>query len=106
VTKGELLAAESADGRVLIYIDLHKSARVHWAMMQALSDDDYAKREAILAKLSPDDANQLRKISSTKTSEFYSGMTDGYVTWRTSSKAGNVSLSCQEIQIPGAVVTE
>jgi hypothetical protein len=106
VTKDGLLSGQSVDERFLVYIDLSKTSRVHWVMMNSLSDDDYAKREAILTKLSPEDADQLRKISSTQQTEFYMGMTDGYATWRTNSKAGGVSLSCQEVQIPGATVTE
>jgi hypothetical protein len=99
VIANELLAGESENGRILIYIDLHKPAQVRWVFSDTLTDDQYAKREAALAKLSTDEANLLRALTGTRETDLYMGMTDGFVTLRTTSKGQSMSVSCQEIAI-------
>lgn len=103
----EVLAAESPDHRALIFIDLHKPAQVRWMISDGMSDEDYEKREAIVAKLPADEAQLIRKISENRVTDLYSGMTNGFVTLKTSTKSGrSVDLSCQELPAPGGVVTE
>lgn len=107
VIPDEVLSAESGDGRALIYIDLHKPAQVRWLIADGMSDQEYERREMILAKLSPEEADQIRKLSSNRQTDLYTGMTEGFVTLRVQSPSGkSLDLSCQETTVPGGVVTE
>jgi hypothetical protein len=107
VVADEVLAADSGDGRALIYIDLHKPAQVRWLIADGMSDQEYEKREMILAKLSADDADQIRKLSASRQTDLYTGMTDGFITLRVQSPSGkSLDLSCQETRAPGGAVTE
>ena len=97
VTANELLAAESSDGRILLYLDLHKPGQVRAAFNEGLTDAEADQREALLAKLSPEEAELIRKLSSGRQSDFYLGLTEGYFLLQTSSRGHSMSLSCKEI---------
>ena len=96
VLPNELLKAETEDGRVLVYIDLHKESQVRWVINEAANDADYEKREAVLAKLTPEDANLIKALSHSRQYDIYTGFTDGYVHLRQDFGDKNISLSCQE----------
>ena len=91
-----VLVGEATDGRVLIYIDLRKPGRVHLAFSEALSDDESAKRDKIVAKLSKEDQELLANLLSSRASEVFMGMTDGYVHYRSDNGSHSFTVSCQE----------
>jgi hypothetical protein len=96
----EVLAAETADGRVLVYIDLHKPGQVRWVMNEGMSDADYDQRQALIAKLSPEEAELVKKISASQQTDLYTGLTvDGFVHLDRTSGKLRLSLSCQENKI-------
>jgi hypothetical protein len=99
VLPNELLKAEADDGRVLVYIDLHKEGQVHWALNEAANDADYEKREAILSRLAPEDAALIKALSHSRQYDMYTGLTDGLVHLRQDFGDKNISLSCQEIPL-------
>lgn len=93
----ERLAAETKDGRVLLYVDLHKPGQVRWVMAEGMSDADYDNRETLLAKLSPEEAALVRRISAAHLTDLYTGLTaDGYVHLDREQGKLKLSLSCQE----------
>jgi|GEM_PF-6699431 len=107
VAESALLAGESVNNRILIYIDLRKPAQVRWLISDAVTDEQYQKREAVLAKLPKEDSDFVRALTATRQTEMYMGMTDGYITMFTTARTGQtMSISCQETAIPGAPVTE
>lgn len=98
VLENELLAAESKNERLLIYIDLHKAGQARIVMAEGMTDADYEKREAALGKLDADEVAVLRKLTAGRTSDFYVGFAEGYVHFETASGGRSLSLSCQEIK--------
>lgn len=96
VLENELLAAESQNERALIYLDFHKAGQVHVAISSGMTDADYERREAILEKLSPEDAALMRSLSATQISDFYIGFAEGYFHLVTTMGTRAISLSCQE----------
>lgn len=96
VLPNELLKAEADDGRVLIYIDLHKEGQVHWAFNEAATDADFEKREAIVSKLAPEDAALIKALSHSRQYDIYTGLTEGFAHLRQDFGLKNISLSCQE----------
>ena len=97
VTAGEIMGGESVNGRILLYVDLHKAGQAHLLISDALTDAEYDKRQAILAKLSPEDAELFQKITKTRVIELYSGFIDGIVQFDINYADRSLSLSCQEI---------
>lgn len=100
VIPNEVLAAETENGRLLIYLDLHKPGQVHIAMNDGITDEESVAREAALAKLPPDEAELLRRLSFTRHSEFYMGLTEGFAHLTISTRARSLSLSCKETPTP------
>lgn len=96
VVANELLKAESPDGRVLIYMDLHREGQVRWVFSEVMSDAEYEKREALIAKLSPDEADLIKSFTKARQFDLYAGFTEGYVHLRQDFGSKNISLSCQE----------
>jgi hypothetical protein len=94
---GELMTAESANTRILIYIDLHKPGQVHWVISDSLNDDEYDRRQAIIAKLSPEDALLFTKITATHTTELFSGFMEGVLQMNMNYGDRTFSMSCQEL---------
>lgn len=93
----ERMKAET--GRMLIFIDLQKEGLVRWVMSDSMTDEEYDKREAIMAKLSSEEQALLKSISVGRQTDLYSGMTaDGYVTIMQSMGKRSFSLACQEIK--------
>lgn len=107
VAEHELLGGESLNNRILLYVDLHKPGRVRWVISDTVSDEQYQKREEVLAKLPKDDSNFVRDLTASRQTDIYTGMTEGFVTMMTTTRTGqSMSISCQETPIPGAPVTE
>ena len=100
VVPNELLAAESDNGRFLLYADLHKPGQVRFVFNDALTDEDSAKRDALLAKLSPEDAALVRMMTMNRQSDLYMGLTDGFVLMQSDFGTHHLSIGCQEIQNP------
>ena len=94
---GEVMTAESSNGRILIYVDLHKPGQVRWIFTDAMSDDEYDKREAIAKKLTPDEATLIRALTKGRQTDLYMGFTDGIVHLLTTFGDRAMSMSCQEI---------
>lgn len=94
-----LLAAESPNGRVVVYIDLRKEGRVRLVFSEGLSDADYERRETLLSKLPAEEAEFLRRLSASRQSDLYTGFTDGFVHLSTVSADRALTLSCQEIKV-------
>jgi hypothetical protein len=94
---GEVMTAESSNGRILIFVDLHKPGQAHWIFTDAMSDDEYDKREAITKKLTPDEAALIRALTKGRQTDLYMGFTDGIVHLRTTFGDRAMSMSCQEI---------
>ncbi len=97
VIENELLAGDSVNGRVLLYIDLHRPGQARVVVAEGFTDSDYEKREAALAKLSPEEAALLRGLSASRQADFYLGFSEGYFHLTTASGERTLSLSCQEI---------
>jgi hypothetical protein len=100
VVANELLKAESKNERVLLYVDLHKAGQVRLVMVDALNDAELAKLDAILAKLSPEDASLMSAFRSSHVTDFYMGMTDSFVHLTSAFGKRSFSFSCQEIANP------
>lgn len=99
VLPDELLAADSESERALIYIDLHRQGQVRWVFSETMTDADYAARQALLAKLSPEEAALVKNLTANRHSDFFAGPTDaGFVHLRTDSGTRSLSLSCQEVR--------
>lgn len=96
VRANELLKAESPDSRVLIYIDLHREGQVRWVFSEMMTDAEYEKREALISKLSPDEAELVKSFSKARQFDLYAGFTEDYVHLRQDFGAKNISLSCRE----------
>lgn len=96
VVENELLKAESSNERILLYIDLHKAGQVRLAMVEALSDAELANLDAVLAKLSKEDAEALKLFRTSHTTDFYMGMTDGFVHLTTTFGKRTFTFSCRE----------
>jgi hypothetical protein len=97
---GEVMTAESSNGRILIFVDLHKPGQVRWTFSDAMSDDEYEKREAIAKKLTPDEATLIRALTKGRQTDLYMGFTDGIVHLHTTFGDRAMSMSCQEIPNP------
>lgn len=97
VIENELLAAEADNGRALIYIDLHKPGQARVVTLDGLSDEEFEKREVILAKLSPEDREFLKLLASPRQSDFYVGFYDGFFHLDTMQGTRSISFSCQEL---------
>lgn len=101
VLPNELLAAESKNGRVLIYLDFHKVGQIHVAMNDGISDDEAEVRDQALAKLDAKEAVLMRALSGPRQSEFFVGLSaEGFAHFQTQSRERSYSLSCQEV--PGS----
>lgn len=92
----EVLKAESPDGRVLIFIDLHKEGQVRWVFSEVINDADYERREALMAKLSSEEADLLKSFTKARMFDLYAGFSEGYVHLRQDFGSKNISLSCKE----------
>lgn len=97
VVENELLAAEADNGRALIYVDLHKPGQARVVTLDGLSDEEFEKREAILAKLSPEDREFLKALASPRQSDFYLGFYDGFIHLDSMQGKRTLSFSCQEL---------
>lgn len=64
-----------------------------------MTDADYEKRQAVLAKLSKEDAELMQNLTSSRRSDIYMGMTDGFTHLRVESGTKFLSLSCQETPV-------
>lgn len=94
----QIMSAESHDYRVSIYIDLSRLGRVRLLLSELTSDEDYAAREVVLAKLPPEEAALLRRLTQSHFWQSYNGFTDGFMDVRVTFGNKMVSLSCQEIK--------
>lgn len=93
----EVMKAEA--GRFVIFIDLHKEGQIRWVLGDAMTDQEYAQREAMLAKLSPDEQVALKSITASRLTDLYTGMNpDGFVHIMQTANEKVFSLSCQEIK--------
>jgi hypothetical protein len=99
VGDAQVLKAESKDGRLLIFADLHRPGQVRWLVNEALSDEDYDRREALLKSIAPSDADFIRSLTQTRQAQIYSGMFDHYVNLDFSTKTRALSLSCAEANL-------
>ncbi len=102
VLENELIASESTGGRLLLYVDLHKEGQVRMAMNEGATDDDYEKREAILVKLQPAEAELIRALSAARQYDLHMGMTQGFVNIQQNFGKRSITLSCQEIGLSTA----
>jgi hypothetical protein len=99
VGNAAVLGAQSKDGRIMVYVDLQKTGQVRWLINEALTDDEYDRREAVVKTLPPADADFIRSLTTTRQTQIYSGMTDHFVNLDFTAKKRSLSLSCQEADL-------
>jgi len=68
---GEVLKAESDNGRILIFVDLHKEGQVRWLISEVAKEK--------------------------RTVDLHMGMTDGFVDMNSTADDHTFSMSCQEV---------
>ncbi|MGE3262255.1 MAG: hypothetical protein AB7K68_10790 [Bacteriovoracia bacterium] len=96
-----MLKAVSKSDRVFLFIDLHKPGQVRFLMNDSLTDQEFAMREQILAKLNPAEADLVSALFANRLSDFYTGLTEGFVHLVTAQGTRTLNLSCQEVARAG-----
>ena len=97
VAENEIVGGKSSDERILIYLDLHKPGQLHLLMTEAMSDGEYEHREAIVAQLSPPDAELIRALTPSRNFDLHIGFTDGLASYYMIAKKHTISVGCEEI---------
>lgn len=96
-----MLKAVSKSDRIFLFIDLHKPGQVRFLMNDSLTDQEFSLQEQILAKLSPAEADLVSALFANRLSDFYTGLTEGFVHLVTAQGKRTLNLSCQEIARAG-----